>query len=420
MRYAIATFGCRVNQADSLQLEMRLRARGGTRARIDDADLVLVNTCSVTATADHGARQTLRRVARLNPEARVIATGCYATRAGDEISALPGAPEVIPNEEKHTIVDQVLPGVETTAERFGDGPGACGGLVSPGVVGRVAFMLRVQTGCDESCAYCIIPSTRGRGRSLDIPHVLAAVNHAADSGFHEVVLTGVHLGSYGRDLDSPSSLTTLLRALDRHRSDVTFRISSLEPMDCPLAVVDLVVASGRFAPHFHLPLQHASDSMLRRMRRPYSLDLYRRVVDRIRDRLPHAGIGSDLIAGFPGEREEDVRRTLAYLLGSPLTYLHVFPYSSRPGTEASRLSDRVPGQLVRARARELRSVGAELSRRFREAQVGVVRPGLTLAGGTVVLSDNYLKVQVAPGREGNKRVRVRIRGGEPLAGELLD
>jgi threonylcarbamoyladenosine tRNA methylthiotransferase MtaB len=419
VRYAIKTFGCRVNQADSLQIEMRLRARGGARATVDEADLVVVNTCSVTATADHAARQMLRRVARLNPDARVVATGCYVTRAGDEIAALPGSPAVVPNDQKHTIVDRLLPDFETTAERFGDGSGACGALVSPGVVGRVAFMLRVQTGCDEPCAYCIIPSTRGRGRSLDVAHVLAAVGHAADSGFHEVVLTGVHLGSYGRDLDSSCSLTTLLAALDRHPSAVTFRISSLEPMDCAPELVDLVVGSGRFAPHFHLPLQHASDAMLRRMRRPYTLDLYRRVVDRIRDRLPHAGIGSDVIAGFPGERDKDAQRTLDYLSGSPLTYLHVFPYSPRSGTEASGLSGRVPGPLVRDRARALRAVGADLSRRFREAQVGVVRPGLTLEGGTVVLADNYLKVRVAPGRDGNERVRVRIRTAEPLAGELV-
>ena len=428
MRYAIATFGCRVNQADSLQLEMQLRARGGIRAPVDEADLVVVNTCSVTATADHGARQTLRRVARLNPEARVVATGCYATRAGDEIAALPGSPDVVSNEHKHTVVDRVLRSLplltkdETTAERFGDGPGACGALVTPGSVGRVAFMLRVQTGCDEPCAYCIIPSTRGQGRSLGVAHVLAAVSHAAASGFHEVVLTGVHLGSYGRDVatdTAPASLTALLGALDRHPSDVTFRISSLEPMDCPPEVVDLVARSGRFAPHFHLPLQHASDAVLRRMRRPYSLDGYRRVVDRIRDRLPHAAIGSDLIAGFPGERDEDATRTVDYLSGSPLTYLHVFPYSPRAGTEASRLSGRVPSPQVRDRARALRAVGAELSRRFRQAQLGRVRPGLTLEGGTVVVTDNYLKVTVPLGRHGNERVRVRINAAEPLAGELV-
>ena len=416
MRYAITTFGCRVNQADSLQLEMQLRARGATSAPLDEADVVVVNSCSVTATADQGTRQALRRVARLNPSARVIATGCYATRAAEEIRKLPGVREVIANDEKHAIVDRILPRVETTAERFGDGVGPCGAHISPAEVGRVAFMLRVQTGCDESCAYCIIPSTRGRGRSLQPDQVLGAVGHAADSGFREVVLTGVHLGSYGRDLGSSLTLMTLLRALDSHRSNVTFRISSLEPMDCPPELVEMVASSGRFAPHFHLPLQHASDAMLRRMRRPYTLDDYRRVVDHIRGRLPHAGIGSDLIAGFPGEKDNDACRTLDYVSASPLTYLHVFPYSPRTGTEASGLPGRVAGPLVRERARALRAVGVSLSRRFRETQIGTVRSGLTLEGSAVVLTDNYLKVTVPPGQAGNRRVDVRITGADPLTG----
>ncbi|MDE0828404.1 MAG: MiaB/RimO family radical SAM methylthiotransferase [Vicinamibacterales bacterium] len=418
MRYAITTFGCRVNQADSLQLEMELRARGGTRAPADEADLVVVNSCSVTASADQGTRQALRRVERVNPDARVVATGCYASRAADEIEALPGAPLVIPNDQKHTIADQVAPVEETTAHRFGDGPGACGASVSPGVVGRVAFMLRVQTGCDQPCSYCVIPSTRGTGRSLDAAHVLRAVTHAADCGFHEVVLTGVHLGSYGRDGDARGTLLGLLRALDDHPSTVTYRISSLEPMDCPPDIIGLVAASGRFAPHFHLPLQHASDTVLRRMRRPYTLDVYRGAVDRIRTLMPDAAIGSDLIAGFPGETDDDAARTRDYVSGSPLTYLHVFPYSPRPGTEAARLSDRVPGPLVRERARVLRDLGATLSRRFREGQVETVRAGLTLEGGRVVLTDNYLKVPVPPGGDGNQRVRVRITSAEPLAGVL--
>jgi len=422
VRYAITTFGCRVNQADSVQLEMGLRARGATPGSIDEADLVVVNTCSVTATADQGARQTMRRVARLNPGARVVATGCYATRDGEAVATLPGAPEVVPNADKDRLIDRLLPQPpdgETTAERFADGPGACGALVSPGTIGRVAFMLRVQTGCEERCAYCIIPSTRGRGRSLDTGHVLNAVTYAADSGFHEVVLTGVHLGSYGRDLETASSLLDLLHVLDRHPSDVTYRISSLEPMDCPPEVVDLVARSGRFAPHFHLPLQHASDSMLRRMRRPYGLDLYRRTVDRIRNLMPHAGIGSDLIAGFPGEREADAQQTLAYLADCPLSYLHVFPYSPRPGTEAASLSGRVPGPVVRDRARALRDVDADLSRTFRESQVGEVRSGITLEGGTTVVTDNYLKVAVPPGAGGNQRVEVRITSADPLAGTIL-
>ncbi len=418
VRYAITTFGCRVNQADSLQLEMELRARGGTRVSVDEADLVVVNSCSVTASADQGTRQALRRVERVNPGARVVATGCYASRAPDEIGALPGAPLVIPNDQKHTIADQVGPVEETTASRFGDGPGACGASVSPGIVGRVAFMLRVQTGCDQPCSYCVIPSTRGRGRSLDAAHVLRAVGHAADSGFKEVVLTGVHLGSYGRDLEPPGGLIDLLRALDDHPSAVTYRLSSLEPMDCPPELIDLAAASGRFAPHFHLPLQHASDTVLRLMRRPYTLEVYRRAVDRIRNLIPHAAIGSDLIAGFPGETDEDAAQTLNYVSASPLTYLHVFPYSPRPGTEAASLAGRVSGPLVRERARALRDLGVTLSRRFRAGLVDTVRPGLTLHGGTVVLTDNYLKVPLPSGRDGNQRVRVRITRADPLAGEL--
>jgi len=419
VRYAITTFGCRVNQADSLQLEIQLRARGGTRAPVEDAEVVVVNSCSVTATADHGARQTLRKVARLNPEARVVATGCYATRARDELAALPGAPEVVPNDEKHTIVEYLVPGAPTTAERFADGPGACGATVSPGVIGRVAFMLRVQTGCDESCAYCIIPSTRGRGRSLASSHVTATVDHAVASGFHEVVLTGVHLGAYGRDLEPRSSLMRLLEVLDRHPSDVSFRISSLEPMDCAQELVDLVARSGRFAPHFHLPLQHASDEVLERMRRPYRFDDYRRVVDYVRDRMPHAGIGSDLIAGFPGEREEDACQTQDYLANSPLTYVHVFPYSPRVGTEAVVLPDRVPGPIVRERARALREAGAARSRVFRESQVGTLRLGLTLDGGSIVATDNYLKVRVSSEQSANQPVRVRVTNAEPLTGVLV-
>jgi threonylcarbamoyladenosine tRNA methylthiotransferase MtaB len=418
VRYAITTFGCRVNQADSLQLEMELRTRGGTRSPVDEADLVVVNSCSVTASADQGTRQTLRRIERVNPEAQVVATGCYASRAAEEIGALPGAPLIISNDQKHTIADQVLPVEETTAHRFGDGPGACGASVSPGVVGRVAFMLRVQTGCDQPCSYCVIPSTRGHGRSLDATHVLRAVTHAVDCGFNEVVLTGVHLGSYGRDLAPPASLLELLRALDDHPSTVTYRLSSLEPMDCPHDIIDLVAASGRFAPHFHLPLQHASDTVLRRMKRPYTLDVYRKAVDRVRHVLPDASIGSDLIAGFPGETDEEAARTVDYVSGSPLTYLHVFPYSPRPDTEAARMPSRVPGPTVRARARALRDLGATLSRRFRERLVGTVRVGLTLEGGTVVLTDNYLKVPVPPGLAGNQRVRVRVTSADPLAGLL--
>lgn len=236
--------------------------------------------------------------------------------------------------------------------------------------------------------------------------VLDEVGRAAAAGFKEIALTGVHLGSYGRDLSPPSSLLELLRALDAaFEEEVLFRISSLEPMDCTPAIVDLVASSagepramrGRFAPHFHLPLQHASDPMLAAMRRPYTAGSYARLVDTIRERLPHAAIGSDVIVGFPGETDDDFAALDRYLESSPLTHLHVFPYSDRPGTDASSMGGKVHGATVRGRGERVREIGRALAARFRASQAGSVRRGLTLEDGTLVVTDNYLKVRIPPG-----------------------
>jgi threonylcarbamoyladenosine tRNA methylthiotransferase MtaB len=417
VKYSIVTFGCRVNQADSLRVEEDLRALGGAEAASRDADLVVVNTCSVTASADQGARQTIRRIARENPNAKIVATGCYATRCSDDVAALPGVVRVVRNDDKLDLVGLLPdlfarrgPGddgkVGPTGERDGDGP--CGLPIEPGVAGRTAFTIRAQTGCEERCAYCIIPTTRGASRSVPVEDLVREIGRAAAAGFKEVTLTGVHLGSYGRDLLKRASLLELLTALDASPGDVTFRISSLEPMDCPPAIVDLVARSGRFLPHFHLPLQHASDRMLLAMRRPYTLDEYRRLVDGIASRLPHASIGADMIVGFPGETDDDFAANDTYLPASPLTHLHVFPYSDRPGTDASAMPGKVHGPVTRSRGAQLREIGALLSRRFRDAQMGAVRPGLTLEDGTLVVTDNYLKVRIPPGTGRNVRVRVRL------------
>ena len=255
---------------------------------------------------------------------------------------------------------------------------------------------------------------------MPVSRVLEEADRIAGEGFQEASLTGVHIGSYGRDLTPGTSLLELLRLLDSHPSNLMFRISSLEPMDCGDEIVDLVARSGRFAPHFHLPLQNASDRVLRAMRRPYSLAYYRRLVDMIRCRMPHAGIGSDLVVGFPGETAADFETNLEYLSGSPLTYLHVFPYSDRPGTEATGLPGKVHGTTVRQRARAIRDSGKELAARFRLSQLGAVRSALTIDGGRVAVTDNYLKVKVPFERPENQRVRVRITSaGEPPAGELV-
>jgi threonylcarbamoyladenosine tRNA methylthiotransferase MtaB len=463
MKYSVITFGCRVNQADSWGFEEQLLAAGAAPDAPEAADIVVVNTCSVTATADQGARQTIRRIARANPSARIVVTGCYATRSPDDLRSLPNVSCVVPNDDKPrllTVLTQAeiaehadesrvsAPWPSTavnvgTAERFGDGEGSCGAAIEPGVAGRTAFTLRVQTGCSEPCSYCIIPSTRGTPRSVSIADVVREVNRVAASGFKEIALTGVHLGSYGRDLTPSASLIDLLRAVDNAcsakvpaeqcsakasaercagplRSELLFRISSLEPMDCSREIVDLVEGSTRFAPHFHLPLQHASNRVLRAMCRPYTIADYASLVTDIRARLPHASIGSDVIVGFPGETVGDFDHLAEYLERSPLTHIHVFPYSERPGTVASAMRDKVPGSIVRERARRIRVIGQRLVGRFRESQLGTVHQALTLDDGTIAVTGNYLKVRIPRGRERNEWIRLRIGGtASDLVGEIL-
>jgi threonylcarbamoyladenosine tRNA methylthiotransferase MtaB len=444
VKYSVITFGCRVNQADSLGFEDQLLALGARPAESQEADLIVVNTCSVTASADQGARQAIRRIARTNPGARIVVTGCYATRRPEELLGLARIDRIAGNDVKPELIPLVVrewrrdwtcdEDAITTADRFGDGEGSCGARMEPGAGGRTAFTLRVQTGCAEPCSYCIIPETRGRPRSVPIEAVLKDTRRAMAAGFKEIVLSGVHLGSYGRDLHRSSTLEELLRALaaqagcnqplpSGHASlpPVWFRISSLEPMDCTQGVVALVSGHNCFAPHFHLPLQHAADGLLSTMRRPYTIADYSALVDRIRAAMPGASIGTDVIAGFPGETDEDFEVLASYLQQSPLTHVHVFPYSDRPGTAASMMPGKVPGAVIRNRARQLRDVGAALTRRFRQSQIGSVHRALTLEDGTLAVTGNYLKVRIPPGRARNEWVQLRLAGdAEGLRGEACD
>jgi threonylcarbamoyladenosine tRNA methylthiotransferase MtaB len=437
LKYSLLTFGCRVNQSDSLQFEEQFLRIGGEPAAPEAADIVVVNTCSVTASADQGARQTIRRIARLNPDAQIVVTGCYATRDPDHVAALPGVAHVVGNAAKANLLSLVrgvpLVAVSDTTHQLAvtrddpAGEGSCGAVIEPGVAGRTAYTLRVQTGCAEPCSYCVIPVTRGEPRSEPLADVLDEVERIRSLGFREIVLTGVHLGSYGRDLTPRGSLLDLLEALvaryDSAATDVPgllFRISSLEPMDCTPELVDLVASSRCLASHFHLPLQHASASMLTAMRRPYRIGYYNALVSRIRARMPHASIGTDVIVGFPGERDEDFDELSAYLERSPLTHIHVFPYSDRPGTPASRMPGRPDGVTVRSRGARIRAIGARLNRDFLDSQVGVTHRALTLEDGSIAVTGNYLKVRIAPGLPRNQWVTVRITASCPTpAGEVL-
>ena len=417
MKYAIVTFGCRVNQADSFTIEEALRRRGDVAAAPENADLVVVNTCSVTASADQGARQTIRRIARTNPDVRVVVTGCYATRRPEEVRQLPNVVHVIANSGKDSLVSLLeAEGELTTAERFGGGGGPCGFALEPGVAGRTALTLRVQTGCDEQCSYCIIPTTRGPGRSRPIGDVLQEIGRAVDAGYREIAVTGVHLGSYGRDIGDGTDLARLVSALGQWPDDVLFRISSLEPMDCTPAIIDVAAHSARIAPHFHLPLQHGSDVVLRAMRRPYSAADFRRVVETIHAQLPHAAIGTDVIVGFPGESDEQFAATARLLEALPIAYAHVFPYSDRPGTVATALDSKVDGNVIRHRARVVRDIAANKSREFHRDQVGRAMKALTVDDGASVVTGNYLKVRISNPQPRNSWVTVTIVSADPLAG----
>jgi threonylcarbamoyladenosine tRNA methylthiotransferase MtaB len=409
VKYSIITFGCRVNQADSLAIEGELLARDGTCVAPENADLLIVNTCSVTSTADQGARQTIRRIVRDNPGVRVVVTGCYATRRPDEIRELPNVAHVVRNQDKDTLVADLLP----HDGRFVDGDGPCGGTLAPGIAGRTAFTLRVQTGCDERCSYCIIPKTRGAGRSRPLDEVIRQIERAIAAGYKEIAITGVHLGSYGRDLGvgghlKRTSLESLIRVLAEWPDDVLFRISSLEPMDCTPEIVGVVASSPRLAPHFHLPLQHGSDDVLRAMRRPYTAVDYRSLIERIARLMPHASVGTDLIVGFPGETEVQFESTRSLVSDLPLSHVHVFPYSDRPGTEASKLRDKVDGVAIRRRGAVLREVGGRLAREFRARQIGTSRRALTLDDGWSAVTDNYVKVKLPAQHARNEWVVVTL------------
>jgi len=323
---------------------------------------------------------------------------------------------VVSNEKKDQLGSLIRSDLGlTTAERFGDGQGSCGAAIEPGLAGRTAFTLRVQTGCSEPCSYCIIPTTRGKPQSVPVGAVLRELERVVAAGFKEIALTGVHLGSYGRDLTPRTSLFDLLLACQSQVGRVLldpptalFRISSLEPMDCTRDIVKLVAESDCFAPHFHLPLQHASNRVLRAMRRPYTLEQYAELVDGIRARMPHAALGSDVIVGFPGESDDDFERLASYLERSPLTHIHVFPYSDRPGTPASSMDGNVHGAVIRERAGRVRGISASLTKRFFESQRGTVRRGLTIDDGSLVVTDNYFKIAIPAGTPRNEWVDVRV------------
>jgi threonylcarbamoyladenosine tRNA methylthiotransferase MtaB len=431
--FYVEQFGCRATQADGAAIERQLREQGCVAAGdATEADFVVLNTCTVTAAADAQARDAIRKIHAANPSTRIIVTGCYAQRAPEEIAALPGVSHVVGNSHKPQIAGllQTISKVPVFPQREDPAPyhsapilqgdifALSEVLVAPVLGGEgnhTRPTLKIQDGCNSRCSFCVIPFVRGRSRSLPLATVLAEIQRLAQSGFREMVLSGINLGAYGRDLTPRVEFLELLRRILGATSVERLRISSIEPLDVTQDLIDLFAASERIAPHFHMPLQSASNRVLGAMHRWYRAEHYARRVELIRERLPHAAIGADVITGFPGESEQEHAATLRFIEERPFTYLHVFSYSLRPGTHAAGLSGHLPGEVIKRRARELRALGEAKAAEFRESQVGRTLRVLTLRrdakddpSQTPALSENYVTVMIPEALPHNQWCDVRV------------
>jgi len=416
---SIATLGCKTNQFESAAMEERLREAGYRLIPFEEgAELVIVNTCTVTAATDAQSRNLIRRARRVNPACRIAVTGCYAQVDPASLAAIPGVSLVLGNEEKKDFLRLLE----------GDGESANSVRVSDirlsteavpleltSFAERSRAFVQIQNGCDAFCSYCIIPYARGASRSVTPGRVLEQVRRLSVNGYHEVVLTGIHIGGYGHDLRPPTSLLELVRLLENETTVPRLRLGSIEPTEISEELVEAVAASDVLCPHFHIPLQAGSDAVLGRMNRHYTTDFFRTLTDGIRRRIPDAAIGLDVIAGFPGETEEEFAETCRLIEDLPVTHLHVFPFSRRPGTPAAEMAGQVPGDAVRERATTIRALGEEKNRAFAAAFIGrsleVVVEGTKVEGRYKGLSRNYLSVFFA-GPEGleGKKAKVRVNG----------
>ena len=426
-RFHVQNFGCRASQADGAAIETALENRGLSAVRTAaDAELVVLNTCTVTALADEDVRKAVRRVHRENPEARILITGCYAQRAPEELAVLPGVAWVVGNSHKVEIADIVGADADLAYHsqirvgqiRVGDIFAQHDFLSAPvedASGDRTRPNLKIQDGCNNRCSFCIIPFVRGRSRSATAEQVIEQVRDLA-ARYREVVLSGINLGRWGREAGSSMRLTDLLRRLLDETGLERLRLSSVEPMDWSDDLLGVVAGSPRIAKHVHAPLQSGSDRVLRRMHRKYRPRHYEDRIRKARAWMPDAAIGADVMVGFPGETDEEFEESRAFIESLPFTYLHVFTYSERPGTPAAERTDQVPMEVRKERNRILRELGARKNLEFRRGMIGRTLSVVTLADGA--LSHNFLKVELAMARAANRMVDVRI--GSVSAGGLRE
>jgi threonylcarbamoyladenosine tRNA methylthiotransferase MtaB len=409
--FYITNFGCRASQSEGASIHQELLESQATEAASAyEAEVVIVNSCTVTAEADRDVRQTIRRIASRNPDAQIIVTGCYAQRAPEELAALPQVRYVVGNSHKPMVAELALQSRSGAAEII------CSSIflereLKPashlGSGGRRRAIIKVQDGCNANCSFCIIPSVRGRSRSIDPEAAIQEVRDMVARGYKEVIFSGIHLGTYGRDLHTKITFYELVcRALEIPGLE-RLRLSSIEPLEVAPELIDLVAKHPRMARHFHIPLQSGSSRVLRAMYRPYSPEYYADLLSLVRTRISDAGIGADVMVGFPGETDEEFMETYDLIEKSPLTYLHVFPYSSRPGTVAANLPNPIPEHVSRFRARMLRDLIARKNESFRRGMVGREIEVLTLEDGSAI-SSNFVRVQVPVGFPQNKWIRVVV------------
>lgn len=423
-KVAITTLGCKTNQFESAAMGESLAQQGyQTVAFSEVADIYIINTCSVTARSDAESRRLIRRAARQNPAARVVVTGCYAQLAAAELAKLPNVSLVIGNSEKRDIAallaveaDGVRVAVSAIADETTAAP-----LPLESFAEHTRAFLQIQNGCNAFCAYCIVPYARGRSRSVPHGEVLAGIRRFAAAGFREVVLTGIHLGAYGKDLGEQVDLAALLARADADGLVTRLRVGSVEPDEVSERLIAVMATGRHICPHLHLPLQSGSDRVLATMGRGYGSADFRSVVNRLVTAVPDIAIGVDVIAGFPGETAADHATTCELLRQLPVAYLHVFPYSTRPGTRAATMPGHLDPAVIKERAAELRLIGEEKRRQFAACFVGREMSVLLQGDGASGLTGNYLTVKLAETQTAAE-VMVRITGLErdgSCLGELI-
>jgi len=376
-KFIIATLGCKVNQYESEALARELEASGWiTAQRHEQADVCIVNTCTVTRKAAMQSRQAMRQAIRKNPGARIVVTGCYAQTEADEIKKIKGVHAVIGQAQKHNLTGLILSEKEYD---FNHPISICSdirrerrfGQFSETVYGsRTRPFLKIQDGCESFCTYCIVPFARGPSRSMPLADVLENILQLSQAGYHEVVLSGIHLGNYGLDLSPETDLFDLLSRIRESNLIHRVRLSSIEPLELTAEIIKLVSESKNFCRHFHIPLQSGDDLILKKMNRPYTRAFFRERVLQICERMPDAAIGVDVLIGFPGETDAAFENTYSFIQQLPLAYLHVFPFSPRPATAAATFPDRVPPKVIKKRCQRMRKLGSEKRASFYNKFIG--------------------------------------------------